>query len=252
MAAAAPRLSDYEEFREYQEKSTGYDTDIIRVQMVIAQRIQRGDTPEHITDEFKTLCTISFTKITMYYMAVNNYYNSIQGTDYKVSFIVLRNSIGTFLRSITDDINKVKDSIIVNTKVTKDELQGYHEYNKCVRISRVLDDLLKKTEARIREIENKENAVRAEAAKRRGDAKAGAAEAAAKAALKAEKAEKEWLDFLKDIPYVVSRSGQTNEKDEFNFDFNDFQKFTKFVMKSLNMQIVNPLGARFDINIGKK
>jgi hypothetical protein len=48
MAAAAPRLSDYEEFKDYEREKSDFDKDIIRVERVIAQLIQKKDTPEHM------------------------------------------------------------------------------------------------------------------------------------------------------------------------------------------------------------
>ncbi len=256
MAAAAPRLVDYQEFKDYQGQKLEFDRKMISVKRVIEQLIEKKDTPEHITDElFKRLCLISSTKNTMYHKAVNNYYESIKNTDNKVSFVSLGKNINLFLQNINIYIENAKDSIIDANKATKDQLEGYNEYIICIGIVRDLFDLLNKIQDRIREIDNKEKAVRAEAAKRREAAEAVAVKAVEKADFMAGEAESKWLDFLKNIPHVVSRSGQTNEKDEFKFDFNgipSIPSIPEFVIKSLNMQIVNPLGADFYIFKGKK
>ena len=263
MAAAAPRLSDYEEFKDYEGQKLDFDKEIIGVQRVIAQLIQKKDTPEHITDEFKTLCLRSSTKNTMYHRAVNNYYESIINTDNKASFVSLGTNINLFLKNINRDIEAAKDSIIAANKATKDELEGYKEYKRCIGIHRALVDLLKKIQGRIGEIDNKEKAAKAAEAAAAAAQRRAAANAQA-AALNAKAEKEEWLKkggwassentlldtIAKNVPYVVSRSGQTDEKDEFTFDLegirlpgNPLFTIVDFVTNSVNRQIAGPLQA---------
>jgi hypothetical protein len=186
MAAAVPRLSEYEEFIDYERQKLGLDKEMIRLERVIAQLIQKNDTPEHIKDEFKTLCIRSSNKSYIYYQAVNNYYETIKNTDNKAFFEIVGKHINLFLTNIISDkanINAAKERIIRANKATKDELEKYDEYKQHIRLVSELNQLFKKIRGRIQELDKKEEAVKAaEAAAAAAQRKAAAVDAQRKVA----------------------------------------------------------------------